>query len=209
MFKKSDILPLILAFVTTVLIVILGFSWLAKSKIGGFGSFAQDSDSLRQDKNPRVPDAQATTEDTVKSNVTGSQSTASGKSRFIMPVLVPQGISVTINGSAELNQINRALRKSFHQQYPGTIITTYDDGATVGIDLLYAREIDLAALDRPLSQAEKAAGLMEIGIYQSQLENNSGDSQMYYVYQEPLSPDTEIFLSYVLSIKGQQAINKL
>jgi len=212
MFKKSDILPLVLAFVTTLVIVTLGFSWLAKSKIGGFGLSAQDSDSIPQDNNSAFPDAQETTNPTIKSNQTASKSvdraTASNGNQFIVPMIVPQGTSVAINGSQKLNSINQVLRRGFHQQHPGTVITTDDDGSTVGLDLLSARKIDLAALDRPLSQAEKAAGLSEIAIYDRQTGNSEAD-RMYYVYQEPLSPDTEIFLGYVFSEEGQQALEEL
>jgi|GEM_PF-3158042 len=208
MFKKSDTLPLILAFVTTVLIVTLGFSWLANSKISAFGLFAKDGDGLRKDSifsQSNLP----TTAKAVGSEPKASPSTANGsQKKFVVPVIVPQGTSVTINGSAKLNQINHVLRRSFHRQYPGTVITTKGDGGTIGLNLLSSREIDIAALDRPLSQVEKDAGLREIAIY-SQSQKDEADSQMYYVYQEPLSPDTETFLGYVLSEKGQQTIDEL
>ena len=206
MFKKSDTLPLILAFVTTIVIVTLGFSWLGKSKIGGFSLVAQDSDS-------DVQDTKVAAKPVVKSNPAGSRSVArsnaSNGSQFIVPVIVPQGTSVAINGSETLSKINQTLRRAFHRKYPGTVITTDGDGIITSLDLLYERKIDLAALDRPLSQAEKAAGLVAIAIRPSQSKNSEADSQMYYVYQEPLNPDTEIFLGYVLSKEGQQALEKL
>ena len=199
MFKKSDTLPLILAFVTTVLIVTLGFSWLESSKFGKLGLFARDSNGLRQNNDSDLSNAQTTES---LSAVDGSQK------KFAVPVIVPQGTSVTINGSQKLNQVNQALRRSFHRQYPGTVITTKSDGSTVGLDLLYSRAIDIAALDRPLSQAEKEAGLRQIAISKQSLKDDA-EFQMYYIYQEPLSPDTETFLGYVFSEKGQQAINRL
>ena len=205
MFRKSDILPLILAFATSAVIVTLGFSGLAKTKIGGF-VLEKDSDRLPEN-NSALQNARSTTAPIAKSNPTASKPISND--RFDVPVIVPQGTSVTINGSAKLNLINQALRRGFHRRYPGTVITTKGDGSTVGLDLLYARKIDLAALDRPLNQAEKAAGLTEIAIYKSQSDNSNGNSQMYYVYREPLSPDTEIFLGYILSEQGQQSLNRL
>ena len=156
-----------------------------------------------------LSDARATTKAGVRSDVTVAKAVSNPQKKFALPVIVPEGTSVAINGSAKFNKINQALRKSFHQQYPGTVITTNDDGNTVGLDLLYSRDIDLVALDRPLNQAEKAAGLTEIAIFSLKPESNDPKSQMYYVYQEPLSPDAEAFLGYVFSKKGQQAISIL
>ena len=196
MFKKSDVLPLILAFISTVLIVVLGFSWLAKSNIAGFGL-----DNERPQKSPQTSTSNAQVNPAPKSSVANNP-----QAKFIVPAIVPQGTSVSINGSTKLNQINQALRKSFHQQYPGTVITTDADGSAVGLDLLYAGDIDLVALARPLSEAEKKAGLTAIPIGNSKIEDNV-ESQMYYVYREPINPDIEAFLGYALSAKGRQAMS--
>ena len=197
MFKKSDLLPLILAFLSTVLIVTLGFAWLSNEKIAGFGE-----NNLRQTKIATATKAKA-------NSVTNSSVAPNGDRRkFVLPAIVPQGTSVIINGSSKLNRINQALRRSFHRQYPGTIITTNADGNDISLDLLYARDIDLVALDRPLNESEKAAGLQAIPLNRVMTEKDAGSdmSDMYYVYLEPLSPDTEAFLGYALSVKGRQAI---
>ncbi|MEM6611634.1 MAG: substrate-binding domain-containing protein [Cyanobacteria bacterium P01_C01_bin.72] len=195
MFKKSDVLPLTLAFISTVLIVILGFNWLAKSNIAGF-----DQGSERPQKN-----AQTSTPNTQANPASKSSVANNPQAKFIVPAIVPQGTSVSINGSSKFSQINRALRKSFHQQYPGTVITTDADGVDVGLDLLYAGDIDIVALARPLSEAEKKAGLTAIPIGNSE-DIDHAQSQMYYVYREPISPDIEAFLGYALSAKGRKAI---
>lgn len=206
MFKREDILPLILAFVSTVLIVILGFSWLSKSGATSFGLFSDNSPQAKGNRDSS-PDLLTTNATEVQSNLSSSKVAANNSQQnFTLPVIVPQGTSVAINGSAKLNKINQALRKSFHQQYPGTIISTGGDGSVAGLELLYSREIDLAALDRPLSQAETEAGLTAVAIYND--SSNAADPHMYYVYQEPLSPDAEAFLGYVFSKKGQQAIGQ-
>ncbi|MEL6579565.1 MAG: substrate-binding domain-containing protein [Cyanobacteria bacterium J06621_12] len=197
MFKKSDVLPLILAFISTVLIVIMGFGWLAKSNIAGF---AQGNQRQKKGSQTSVSNAQA--------NPAPKSSAANNpQAKFILPAIVPQGTSVAINGSSKLNQINQALRKSFHQQYPGTVITTDADGSAIGLDLLYAGDVDIVALARPLSEAEQKAGLIAIPIGDSEFKDN-GESQMYYVYREPISPDIEAFLGYALSARGRQAMRK-
>jgi len=208
MFKKSDILPSILALITTVLIVTLGFSWLAKNKLAGFGLLTKDSASQSGSNSLSNVNATAVTGVGANSKTDLNNINNDARARFSLPVIVPQGTSVAINGSPKLNLINRTLRKSFHQRYPGTVITTDGDGSTISLDLLSAREIDLAALDRPLSQAEKAAGLIAIEIYNPDTQRGT-NSTMYYVYKEPLSPDAEAFLGYVFSKKGQQELESL
>ena len=197
MLKKSDILPLILAFLTTTMIVTLGFTWLANKKVAGFGK-----DNLRQTKIATETKADA------NSAIDVSAAKNSDRRKFVFPVIVPQGTSVIINGSSKLNRINQALRRSFHRQYPGTIITTNADGNDISLDLLYARDIDLVALDRPLNESEKAAGLQAIPLNRVMTQKEAGSDMldMYYVYLEPLNPDTEAFLGYALSVKGRQAI---
>ena len=197
MFKKSNILPLILAFFSTILIVTLGIAWLANKEIAGFGKI-----DLRQTKIARATNANK------KSVTDSSVAISSDRRKFTLPVIVPQGTYVIINGSSKLNQINQALRRSFHQEYPGTIISTNADGNDISLDLLYARDIDLLALDRPLNDSEKAAGLQAIPLDRVMPDKEAGLdlSDMYYVYLEPLSPDTEAFLGYALSVKGKQAI---
>jgi phosphate transport system substrate-binding protein len=195
MFKKNDILPLILALVSTVLIVAAGFTWLTKHNIAGFSKSNLSKNSIL-----KASDAQA--------NLSPSPSpSAITQENFVVPAIVPQGTSVSINGSNKLDQINTALRKGFHRQYPGTIIITDADGNDVGLNLLYSGDIDLLALDRPLNKAEQTAGLTAIQIDKLKLKQNQTDSALYYVYREPLEPDIEAFLGYAFSESGKKAIN--
>ena len=196
MFKKNDILPLILAFFSTILILTFGFGWLANGEAAKLSKF-----SLRKAKINAA----------IKANANSIENSSIAKKnlpKFALPVIVPQGTSVVINGSSKLSLINQALRRSFHRQYPGTIISTNADGNDISLDLLYARDIDLLALDRPLNDSEKAAGLQAIPLAQVMADEEAGFdlSDLYYVYLEPLNPDTEAFLGYAFSIKGRQAI---
>lgn len=193
MFKKNDILPLILALVSTVLIVAAGFTWLTKHNIAGLGKSNLSKNSIL-----KASDAQA--------NLSPSPSSIT-QENFVVPAIVPQGTSVSINGSDKLDQINTALRKGFHRQYPGTIIITDADGNDVGLNLLSSGDIDLLALDRPLNKAEQTAGLIAIQIDKLKLKQNQTDSALYYVYREPLDPDIEAFLGYAFSESGKKAIN--
>ncbi|PSB07147.1 hypothetical protein C7B62_20780 [Pleurocapsa sp. CCALA 161] len=192
MLKKEELLPFILALVSTILIVATGFNWLIKNNFAGFSQDNFSKNSILKADN-RVNSA--------------SPPSAVTKENFVVPAIVPQGTSININGSDKLNQINTALRKGFHQQYPGTMITTNADGSDVALALLYSGDIDLLALDRPLSQAEKAAGLTAIEINSLRVKHDQNAPALYYVYQAPLDPDIELFLGYAFSELGKKAIN--
>jgi ABC-type phosphate transport system substrate-binding protein len=201
MFKKSDILPLILALVSTALIVGTGFAWLAKNQIAGF----KEEEFKQGNRILKTSDAQANTVANPLAPIKTNES-KNTKNNFVVPVIVPQGTSVTINGSNKLEQINISLRKGFHEEYPGTVITTAADGIAVGLDLLRSRDIDLLALDRPLNQAEQEAGLVAIQINNSSIDEHQANAPLYYVYRNPINPDIEAFLGYALSEKGKEAI---
>jgi phosphate transport system substrate-binding protein len=203
MFKKSDVLPLILALVSTALIVGTGFAWLAKNHVAGFGKgkFNQRDGILK------TSDAQANNGlASVAATKINKTKTKNIRNNFVVPVIVPQGTSVIINGSDKLEQINISLRKGFHEEYPGTVITTAADGIAAGLDLLDSGDIDLLALDRPLNPAEQAAGLTAIQISNSAVQDNQASAALYYVYRNPINPDVEAFLGYALSDKGKEAI---
>lgn len=201
MFKKSDVLPLILALVSTALIVGTGFAWLAKNHVAGFGKgkFNQRDGMLK------TSDAQANN-GLVSVAAAKANKIKNIRNNFVVPVIVPQGTSVIINGSDKLEQINISLRRGFHEEYPGTVITTAADGIAVGLDLLDSGDIDLLALDRPLNPAEQAAGLTAIQINNSGVKDNQDNASLYYVYRNPINPDVEAFLGYALSDKGKEAI---
>lgn len=202
MFKKSDVLPLILALVSTALIVGTGFAWLAKNHVAGFGK----GESNQRDGILKTSDAQANT-GLVPVASAKTNKTKNIRNNFVVPVIVPQGTSVIINGSDKLEQINISLRRGFHQEYPGTVITTAADGIAVGLDLLDSGNIDLLALDRPLNSAEQAAGLTAIQINNSAVKDNQDSASLYYVYRNPINPDVEAFLGYALSDKGKEVIH--
>ena len=198
MLKKSDILPLILATISTALIMSLGFLVMKKFNLAGLGQKTQTGDnsvldSLNVETNP------------------GSSSLPNDSSKiFVMPAIVPQGTAVIINGSSKANRINYALGRGFHRQFPGTAIITNADGNKSGIELLISGAIDLATLDRPLNEAEKASGLAALKIINSiEVNNNSQTLELYYAYRQPPTSEVKAFLGYVLSPQGQQAINQL
>ena len=194
MFKKSDWLPLILAFVSTVLVVSLGYWWIHKTDIVQLAT-----ENILERNN---------TSQSLNSKGLNSQSAEptldSPDTVFIMPTIVPEGTSVIINGSAGMNSLNEAFKRNFQRQFPRTAITTYADGSKIAMELLATGSIDLVALERPLHQTEEAS-LAAVKVNNFTLSNARGtDRELYYVYCKPINPDVEIFLGYVLSPVGRQ-----
>lgn len=197
MLKKSDLLPLALAFLSTVLIVGLGFLWLTKSTAIGTSS----SENVSPDDSLNSANIESSAAESSRSPAINSDSS---NQDFATPYIVPEGTSVVINGSRTMIQVNQLLRKRFHQEFPGTEISIDADGTKAGIKLLIFGEIDIAAIDRPLEEAEKSAGLAAKKIARS---TSKGDVQeLYYAYREPANSEVEAFLGYVLSPEAQSAI---
>lgn len=202
MLKKSDILPLILAFISTAFIVGVGFFLFTKINTTRLsGENEVNTNNLNNSGSKTQLDS--------PSSKSSAEASIEDQEVFVMPVIVPEGTAVIINGSSKMNQINQALRKGFLQKFPRTAITTYTDGNKLGIDLLISGDIDVAAIDRPLSETEKAAGLAAMMINNSMDEKDSHLApKFYYAYQKPVKADVKAFLGYVLSPEGQRAINQ-
>lgn len=184
MFKKSDVLPLILALISTAVVLGVGFLWFTRINIASTTSTG-NSDTPSQ----------------------GNTSGASNRN-FSAPDIVPMGTAITINDSTRMGWISQALKKSFHKQFPGTAVITDAEGSKMGMELLHSGEIDLAAIDRPLNKKEKERGLAAVNIYgvTPDKDNDPAEEVLYYVYQKPASDEVLAFLGYALSSQGQEAI---
>lgn len=192
MFKKSDILPAILAFISTAILIALGFAWFNKISTRNAENFEGKGTSVVR------------TTTTNRNSITTQTSSTS----FPPPNIVPQGTSVRINGSTRMIQVNLALKKSFQRRFPGTAVITSADGSDTGLELLRTGEIDIAAILRPLTRVEKEQGFAAVTVDElvSEADNQVVQDMLYYVYQEPASIEVEAFLGFALSAKGQKAI---
>ena len=79
--------------------------------------------------------------------------------RFPRQASVPAGTTISIDGSTSMVLINEALKTSFLNTYPGTVVNTAATGSDNGIQALLAGRVNLAAISRPLTAAEQSQGL--------------------------------------------------
>jgi ABC-type phosphate transport system substrate-binding protein len=83
---------------------------------------------------------------------------------FPLPSSVPSGTGVRIDGSTSMVVVNQALKQRFEQQYSGTTVTLDYQGSKPAIQAVLDGTADLAAIGRPLTDEEKAQGLIAIPV---------------------------------------------
>ncbi len=93
-------------------------------------------------------------------NPVWAQSTVAGA--FPLPATVPSGTQVAIASSSSIKAINQALRQRFSSQYAGTNVTLNYVSTDAALQALQAGTVDIGAIGRSLTTAEKAQGLVEV-----------------------------------------------
>jgi phosphate transport system substrate-binding protein len=83
---------------------------------------------------------------------------------FPAPGQVAAGTNVRVTGSSNLAPLNQSVKKGFEQQYAGAKATVSNLGTTAALDAVAAGQSDIAAIGRPLSDAEKAKGLVAVPV---------------------------------------------
>jgi ABC-type phosphate transport system substrate-binding protein len=81
---------------------------------------------------------------------------------FPLPEAVPSGTTVRIDGSSSMTVLNETLKQRFEDAYSGTDVELASQGTDVALQALQEGDIDLAAVGRPLTDAEKAQGFVEV-----------------------------------------------
>ncbi|MGQ9872604.1 DUF4912 domain-containing protein [Leptodesmis sp.] len=96
-----------------------------------------------------------------------AQSTPSAA--FPLPTSVPQGTKVVVDSSSTMQKISEALKQSFEEQYPGTSVTVTPASSDEAVAAVAAGKADLAAIGRPLTEAEKAQGLVAVPVSRNKI----------------------------------------
>ena len=191
MFKKNDTLPFILALISTLVVLGLGYGVWTKINSPNTASKNNNSD-----------------EDNLTVTAEDNPSKVTPAFSFSAPGIVPMGISVRINGSDEMTKVNQLLKRSFQREFPGTTVKVDADGNETGVRLLLSGQVDLAAIARPLNEDELSKGLAAVTVKGEYLEeaDYSGTETMFYAYREPANIKVEAFLGHLFSAQGQEAI---
>ncbi len=83
---------------------------------------------------------------------------------FPAPGQVAAGTNVRVTGSSNLAPLNQSVKKGFEQQYAGAKATVSNLGTAAALDAVAAGQSDIAAIGRPLTDAEKAKGLVAVPV---------------------------------------------
>ncbi|PSB60239.1 phosphate ABC transporter substrate-binding protein, partial [filamentous cyanobacterium CCP1] len=83
---------------------------------------------------------------------------------FPVPSSIPDGSTFRVDGSTSMRVINEALKTRFEEQFAGTTVDLAASSTDEALEALLSEEIDLAAIGRPLTEEEKAQGLIEVPI---------------------------------------------
>jgi ABC-type phosphate transport system substrate-binding protein len=86
-------------------------------------------------------------------------------STFPYPQSVPAGTTITLQGSNPTIPTDRAVQVAFHQAFPNTVIALQNSSSGSLQDLLEGK-VDIVAIARPLSDAEKKLRLAALPIRQ-------------------------------------------
>ncbi len=78
---------------------------------------------------------------------------------FPLPSTVPSGTAVKLDGSASMKVMNDLFKQRFEQKFAGSQINLNSSNSDDAVKALVDGTIDVAALGRPLTEAEKAQGL--------------------------------------------------
>ncbi|MFM6040414.1 MAG: substrate-binding domain-containing protein [Sphaerospermopsis kisseleviana] len=90
-------------------------------------------------------------------------------STFPLPQIVENGTRVRIDGSMSLVMINQSLKDSFEKQFSGTEVEIRVNGTDAALKALLDGEIDIAAIARGLTPAEKAQSLEQIRLHREKI----------------------------------------
>ncbi|HEY9751460.1 MAG TPA: DUF4912 domain-containing protein [Coleofasciculaceae cyanobacterium] len=99
----------------------------------------------------------------------GAPVVKSAADTFPYPTNVATGSVVKIDGTSSMEGINNALKQRFQAKFPGTTVNISDQGTDKALQELVAGQIDLASLGRPLTEQEKAQGLVAVPVARNKI----------------------------------------
>ncbi|MGD1908336.1 MAG: substrate-binding domain-containing protein [Leptolyngbyaceae cyanobacterium] len=99
---------------------------------------------------------------------------------FTLPESLPADTTLTIDGSVSMAAINRTLIRRFEERFPGVTVVVQEQGTAAALQGLVAEGgPDLAAIGRPLDEAEHAQGFVEIPLSREKIAIIVGDENPF------------------------------
>ncbi|MGB3536374.1 MAG: DUF4912 domain-containing protein [Microcoleaceae cyanobacterium] len=83
---------------------------------------------------------------------------------FTLPESLPQEAAVTLSGTSSMTTLNEALKQRYEERFPNAEVQLQTGNSDEALEALQQGEVDIAAVGRPLTDAEKAAGLEAVPI---------------------------------------------
>ncbi|MEM6450379.1 MAG: DUF4912 domain-containing protein [Cyanobacteria bacterium P01_D01_bin.105] len=93
-----------------------------------------------------------------------AQENAPADLEFEAPASLEGADTLLIDGSSSMRSMNEALTQQFQAKYASAVVESATSGTDIALNRLLNGEIDLAAIGRPLTEAEIAAGLVAVPI---------------------------------------------
>ncbi len=90
-------------------------------------------------------------------------------SAFPLPKTIPNGTVVRVNSSSSMMKINEALAQKFKSQFSGTNVKIAYDITDKALQALLDGKSDVAGIGRPLTDAEKAKGLVALPVTRNKI----------------------------------------
>jgi ABC-type phosphate transport system substrate-binding protein len=86
-----------------------------------------------------------------------------------LPSSVTQGSNVVIYRSSSAQKITDVLKQNFEKQYSDTVVTIIPTNPDEAVAAVAAGKGDLAVIVRPLTEAEKAQGLVAVPLFRTKI----------------------------------------
>ena len=99
----------------------------------------------------------------VESQKAAAQTTPASPT-FKLPDSLPSGTTLKVGGSSSMDVADESFKKRYQEKFPGTTVELKEDGTDKALKGVVDGTVDVAAVGRPLTQAEKAQGLIEAPI---------------------------------------------
>jgi phosphate transport system substrate-binding protein len=149
MSQKNETSALIIALLATAGVLGGGYFWIQNQCASGSELFLCGASQT----SPKSPSPETT------SSPLPSPPSPQEVVSFAPPTSIPSGTTIRLNGSTSMVQINQALKTSLESKFSGVKVLTNAQGSDRGLEEVAQGVIDIAAVSRPLTEAERSQGL--------------------------------------------------